>query len=413
MPKSKNNANTRAALRQAEDYFAGVTLPAGCSDQTFFDGFFAGSVPGLGLRLRAGGSRTWIYRYRVGSRQPNVKIGPGSIDLATARRHAAQLALEVQAGGDPARSRKTAKVEAENTVAILVRQYLEEHVTQWRTKTHTENRRYLTKYAAPLHRLPIAEVSQRDVATLLRNIASTRGDVTSNRCRTALETFVAWVIRQGIRLPEGNVVSLTAKRKEVSRERVLSMTELRRIWCAAGATSDFGAVLKLLILTGAREAEIGGLRWDEVHDDQIVIPAHRSKNKRPHAIPLSNAARTILDQRLDRGRPHIFGTAGFRGWADAKLRLDARIAETGGPLPHWTFHDLRRSCATHMAGLQVQPHVIEAVLNHVSGFRRGVAGVYNRASYQQEKRAALNLWATHIMAAIEDRAATVVPLKRA
>jgi integrase len=404
-------ARARTALKQAEDFFADLTLPAGALDRTYWDS----SVPGLGLRLRDGGSKTWIFRYRVGSRQPNIKIGPyGSINLQAARKRAAQLTLEVQAGGDPARSRKTARIEAANTVAILVQQYLEEHASQWRPKTYTENRRYLTKYAAPLHRLPVAEVSQRDVATLLRNIASTRGDVTSNRCRTALETFVAWVIRQGIRLPEGNVVSLTAKRKEVSRERVLSMTELRRIWRAAGATSDFSAVLRLLILTGAREAEIGGLRWDEIHDGRIMIPAHRSKNKRPHAIPLSDAAQTILDQRHDRGRPHIFGAAGFRGWAEAKLRLDARIAiEAGGPLPHWTFHDLRRSCATHLADLGIQPHIIEVVLGHVSGFRRGVAGIYNRSQYDREKREALALWAERITAIVEDRAATVVPLKRA
>jgi integrase len=96
-----------------------------------------------------------------------------------------------------------------------------------------------------------------------------------------------------------------------------------------------------------------------------------------------------------------------------KQRLDKRIAKTGAPLAAWVVHDLRRTAATRMAELGVQPHIVEAVLNHVSGHKAGVAGIYNRATYSHEKRAALNLWAEHVLAAVEGRTATVVPMKRA
>jgi integrase len=248
----------------------------------------------------------------------------------------------------------------------------------------------------------------------LDSVAKNSGDVTANRLRASLETFVAWVIRQGIRLPEGNVVSYTGKRKETPRSRVLTDAELKVVWAACDDT-DYGAVVKLLLLTGQRAAEIGSLRWDEVKDDRIELPGERTKNKRPHSIWLSDPARAILDSFRMVGRVHVFGRddiAGFRGWGVCKQRLDERIAKTSAPLAAWVVHDFRRTAATRMAELGVQPHIIEAVLNHVSGHKAGVAGIYNRATYDREKRAALSLWAEHVLAAVEERAPTVVPMKR-
>ena len=141
-----------------------------------------------------------------------------------------------------------------------------------------------------------------------------------------------------------------------------------------------------------------------------MLSAERVKNKRKHTVPLSDAAKTILDQFRNEGRSCVFGRAdsGFGGWNWSKQELDAHAA-----IAPWTLHDLRRTVATRMAELGVQPHIIEAVLNHVSGHKSGVAGIYNRATYDKEKREALNLWAEHVMATVEGRAATVVPLKRA
>jgi integrase len=213
---------------------------------------------------------------------------------------------------------------------------------------------------------------------------------------------------EGIRLPEGNVASYTNKRDERPRERVLSDSELKAIW-AACREDDYGSILKLLMLTGQRASEIGLLRWSEVQDNQIVLPAERTKNHRTHVVPLSEPAKTIL-ACAQKDRSFIFGRdgTGFRGWSKAKEKIEARA-----PLEHWTVHDLRRTVATRMAELGVQPYIVEAVLNHVSGHKGGVAGIYNRATYDKEKREALNLWAEHLMATVEGRKATVVPLAKA
>ena len=190
---------------------------------------------------------------------------------------------------------------------------------------------------------------------------------------------------------------------------MLTDGELGLIWNAC-LDDDYGAILKLLMLTGQRANEIAQLRRNEVHD---LLPAERTKNARSHVIPLSEAAKGILPWFRKGDRKFVFGRddTGFSGWGKAKEKLDARVAEAK-PLEHWTVHDLRRTVVTCMAELGVQPHIIEAVLNHVSGHKSGVAGIYNRAIYDKEKREALNLWAEYVMTLVEGRKAVVVPMRR-
>jgi integrase len=383
-----------------------LKLPSGSSDFVWWDD----RIAGFGIRLRAGGSRNWIYRYRIGSKQRSVILGSTtSVPLAVARKNASTLEAKVRLGEDPALDRQNAKLEADNTFGVLAAQYLEARKSEWRTNTHKDNERYLIRYSKPLHRVPITAVSQRNVANLLTGVAKDAGDVAANRLRAALAAFFGWVMREGIRLPDGNVAAYTNKREEKSRERVLSNAELKAVWNAC-ADDDFGAAVRLLVLTGQRRTEIGSLRWDEIGDDEITLAASRTKNGRVHVVPLSEQARTILNRLRRDGRESAFGRRGqgFGDWARGKAALHA-IAKVAD----WTLHDLRRTVATRMADLGVQPHIIEAVLNHVSGHKSGVAGIYNRATYDKEKREALNLWAEHVMALVEGRKATVVPMKRA
>ena len=385
----------------------GLELPSGSTDFVWWDD----RIAGFGIRLRAGGTCNWIYRYRIGSKQRSVILGSvTSVPLAIARKNASILEARVRLGEDPALDRQNAKLEADNTFGVLAAQYLEARKSKWRTNTHKDNERYLIRYSKPLHGVPIAAVSQRNMANLLNSVAKDAGDVAANRLRAALAAFFGWVIREGVRLPEGNVASYTNKREEKSRERVLTDAELKAVWTAC-PDDDFGAAVRLLILTGQRRSEIGLLRWDEVGDDQIVLPGSRTKNGRTHVVPLTDQAQTILSRFRRDGRQSVFGRRGkgFGDWARGKAALDSCIAKVAS----WTLHDIRRTVATRMAELGVQPHIIEAVLTHVSGHKSGVAGIYNRASYDREKREALNLWAEHVMALVEGRKAAVLPLKRA
>jgi integrase len=378
---------------------ATLELPTGKSDHVVFDD----DIAGFGLRLRNGGTKTWIYRYRVGKKQRSLTLGNvKSVPLALARANAGQLEAKVRLGGDPALDKEVARTAANDFTGNLIDQYLDARQADWRPNSLREIKRHLLKYARPLHGLPVTAISQRAVAKLLNEVATASGTVASNRLRASLAAFLSWVIQQGIRLPEGNVASYTAPRKEQSRERVLTDAEIKTIWHAC-RDDDHGAITKLLLLTGQRASEIGSMRWDEICSEQIELPAERTKNKRPHIISLSAPAKTILESRRILGRTFVFGrddTAGFKGWGACKQRLDERAAKANGVMANWVVHDLRRTCATGMVGLGIQPHIVEAVLNHVSGHKSGVAGIYNRATYDKEKREALERWARHVLAIV-------------
>jgi integrase len=185
---------------------------------------------------------------------------------------------------------------------------------------------------------------------------------------------------------------------------VLSDDELKIILGACGS-DDFGTIVRLLMATGQRANEIGQLRWSEVIDDRIVLSPSRVKNGREHTIPLAPAVQAILHNR-PRRNDFVFGRRQgrpFGGWSASKAALDQRISAMGHKLEHWTLHDLRRSAATHMADLGVLPHVIEAVLNHVSGTKRGISGVYNRSDYAEQKRIALERWSEHLEALVSGK----------
>lgn len=184
---------------------------------------------------------------------------------------------------------------------------------------------------------------------------------------------------------------------------MLSDAELAAMWRASG-DDEYGRIIKLLILLGARRGEIGGLRFSELDADNgtWTLPSERSKNKHAHTLPLPAMAWDII-KAVPRvaHRDQLFGVSaaeGFTDWGCAKIALDDRVL--GKMTEPWTIHDIRRTVATKMADLGVQPHIIEAVLNHRGGHKRGVAGIYNRSSYDTQVRAALALWSDHIRALI-------------
>jgi integrase len=376
---------------------------------------FDDQLSGFGLRYR-NGKRTWIYQYAFGSGEGrvNARLTLGeypALPATKARETAQDLYAKVRLGQHPAADKKKNRSESRHTFGRLVSGYLEAKQNELRDSSFVEIKRYLDHYAKPLHGLQATAIDRKTIADLLDTIAK-KGPTTANRARTSLSALFSWAMKKG--LHDSNPVIGTETRIEKTRHRVLTDSELATVWNMLPQT-DYGDILRLLILTGQREAEIGGLRWDEINfdEDLISLPPERTKNSRPHQIPMSTPVREILAGRTHGGRDFLFGRGvGFLGWGRCKQRLDAAIADKlGNPLPHWTIHDLRRTAATRMVDLGEGPHIVEAVLNYVSGHRAGVAGIYNRSLYKAEKAQALSKWAAHVLAIAKGKKSNITPIR--
>jgi integrase len=243
----------------------------------------------------------------------------------------------------------------------------------------------------------------------LQEIIVDHGRISASRARAYLSALLSWSVREGLCDVNVAVATNNPGAGLPSRDRVLSPPEIKLIWDACG-DDDAGRIIRLLILTACRRDEIARLSWSEIDLDrgQITISASRSKNRRAHVVMLSAPALDLL--RAVPRRPDndfVFGgKTGFTGWSHAVKMLRARMTK---PV-EFVLHDLRRSCATHMAEhLNVAPHIIEALLNHSSGTQ--VSRIYNRALHENEKAAALAAWADLVMSTVENRARTVVPLR--
>jgi integrase len=193
----------------------------------------------------------------------------------------------------------------------------------------------------------------------------------------------------------------------------LTTSEIVKFWKACDSVGEpFGSVFKLLLLTGARLREVAGMRRSELSDDGTwILPSSRSKNRRSHTVPLPLQARSIIAAVPNLGTDLLFtttGTTAVSGWSKIKKRLDHLM---GDDVPPWTLHDIRRSMVTHAAELGIAPHLLELIVNHVSGSKAGVAGTYNRSELLPERRAALTLWNSHVESIVAG--GNVVTLRRA
>ena len=273
--------------------------------------------------------------------------------------------------------------------------YLQVQSKHQRPRTLVANTHYLKNCLKPLHGLPLASVTRAMVAAELRRIGNERGPASADCARSKLSALFAWAVGEGLRDDNPVIGTNKAQPDGVTRDRVLTDAEMVAVWNAADPATHFGKIVRLLFLTGCRRNEIGKLRASEValEDSLIALPGERTKNALPHDVPLSGPAIAIAESLDLDGSDYVFGRgkAGFNNWDRAKDQLDAAAG-----VSNWRLHDIRRTVATGMNEIGVQPHIVEAVLNHVSGHKRGVAGIYNRAAYAKEKRAAVDTWASHL-----------------
>jgi integrase len=345
------------------------------------------AVIGFGARRQTNLVHYYV-RYRHNGQQVVRSIGRhGALTPDTARAKAKQLLGTVAGGVDP-----FAQALSGEGFPVAIERYLERRRASLKPSSFAEAGRYLRGHASPLHRLRLDQIDRRKIAALLGDVETSCGPVSRNRLRSNLSAFFSWCIQEGL-LDQNPVVGTGKASEGGSRERVLTQDELRKLWRGLGDDA-FSNVIRLLLLTGQRRNEIGKLTWGEVDlaRKMIALPAERAKNGRQHELPLSAQAVAILERQPRRNTTDfVFGKRGFTNWDGAKQELDQRIG-----IAPWRLHDLRRSAATYMAELKVQPHIIEAVLNHVSGHKAGVAGVYNRAKYSDEMREALQRWADYL-----------------
>jgi integrase len=302
----------------------------------------------------------------------------------------------VELGEDPQAARTERREKDKFSFAKVAAEFLAAKHDEVRPRTHVEQTRYLTgQYFQDLHTLAIDKIMRKHIAACLVAIKRDSGNVTAHTARAILSAFFTWCMKRGYL--DSNPVIGTEDFETNKRDRVLSDDELAAVWNACSGNDAYSRIVRLLILTGCRRQEVGGMAWSELDGANWTIPSERSKNYHAHTLPLPAAAMDTVNAATTAiaTGDHLFGRTGFQTWGIAKAALDAKL---GNAVKDWMLRDLRRTVATGMANIGILPHVIEEVLNHQSGHKAGVAGIYNRSSYDRAKRAALAQWADHVQA---------------
>lgn len=390
-------------------------------------------VTGLYLVITPTGAKSWALRYRFAERPKKYTLGQfPAVPLAEARDLARDALVRIARGSDPAAER-AAKV-AENQAAR------DAVVRQVRDRFETVADEFFTRYLAPKNRSadeskriidtvlvpawgarPVTEIVKRDVIELLDSIMDRGTPYMANRVLALTRKMFNWLADERGVIESSPVTGVKAPGKEESRDRVLDDAELVLVMAAADLMGwPFGPLVKVLALTGQRRDEVAGMRWQDVDLSRSVwtIPAHVAKNGRIHDVPLAPSVVEIIKALPRIGDLYMFSTTRttpVSGFSRAKIKLDSIVAESRGgePVPEWRLHDLRRTTASGMAQLGIAPHVVEKVLNHSSGTIKGVAAVYNRHEYLEERRRALEAWANKVESLTKSLACNVVPFRKA
>ncbi len=388
---------------------AKTPIPAGKRDVHVADD----DLPGFYIRKYDSGKQSYVVKYSLASgKQRKLSLGAAAPGRESeARKEASTILLKAKAGQDIVGEKQAIATKQSTSVKSLITKYLEKKSKEVSPRHLVEIRRYIEVYAASLHPLAIDAVTRKHIVRLVDEIAEDedKGPSAADHWKRAISPFFSWCIERCY-IDVNPASNIKQRVSGGSRNRVLSEEELVEVWRAC-RDDDHGNIIKLLALTGQRKSEISELCWSEIDRDAAVIDLseERTKNRKRHLVPLSPQALEVIDSipaRLNRDLLFGEGVGGFSGWSRSKEALDRRInaarAKAGKePLPAWTVHDIRRSVVTALneRGFAA-PHIIEAVVNHVSGHKAGVAGTYNRAAYATEKRKALDAWGAYFISKI-------------
>jgi integrase len=398
-------------------------------------------VPGFGLKVTPAGKKVYILQYRMGGRGTMTRrftIGVHGSDGMTAdkaRGEAIKLRGQIRGSGgtrvDPQAVKRTAErggAEAPR-FAEVAEAYLDQADKKLRPSSAREWRRIIERDVLPAWgKKPIKDIARADVRALVEAIAERGAAIQANRTLSRLKTLFNWAVQREL-IAVSPAVTIKLDIQEIDRDRVLSHDELRWFWAACDRLGwPFGPLFKLLLLTAQRRDEVGSIEWAhlELGLTTWTIPREKAKNDRAHEVHLAPQAMALLHSLPRTSETFVFTTTGVTpvsGFSKAKKVLDRLmeaerrraldLPENAPPaIPTWILHDLRRTAATGMARMNIPPHIVDKILNHVSGAIRGVAAVYNRHAYLDERRTALDAWATRIETLLAGNPANVVPLRR-
>jgi integrase len=387
-------------MKLSEDTIKKLPAPASGNKIHYFAGAVlqgATAPRGFGVRVTAGGARSFVLNYRLRGREYRTTIGKADEWSALkAVREARALRQRVDRGENPLDDR--APEVKGKTVGDVLDDFIARYAKAKLRSVSAIESAFERLVKPRVGKLGIYDLNRRHVAEMLDKIEDTAGPVAADRTRAYFRKALGWYGERDERFNLGAAIVRVEPRSDgVARSRTLSDDELRILWPVLDASGTFGALLKGLLYTATRRNELAGMTRGEIGKDGIwEIPAERYKTKRPHAVPLSAPMLALIKVQLKDGEfvfPSSAGTA-FTGFGKSKATLDAAILEAmrkvGGkgvkPLPHWTLHDLRRTAKTLMQRAGARPDISERVLGHVI---QGVAGVYDRHGYAEEKRDAI------------------------
>lgn len=375
-------------------------------------------LKGFGLRLTPKGAKSYVLQYRMGGREaPSKRFTIGAhgspFTPEKARKEAERLKILVRQGIDPLqaeqdRRRQAVDLAFDAYVELFTNLYLEKRWKQWKLGAGVLRR----EATAVLGKKPLPQLKRSDFNGIWERLQEK--PAVARLTHATLRKLLRWAVSRGD-LERSPLEGVEAPPPVASRDRVLSDKELAVLWnCLSKLGYPFAPYFRLLILTGQRREEVAGVSWSELDRENAtwVIPAGRTKNGQPQLVPLSAPAVGVLDQLANGtawpAKGLVFTTTGktpVSGFSRAKRKLEIFMRDglsEGGEMPLWRAHDLRRTLATGLQRLGVRFEVTEAVLNHVSGSRSGVAGVYQRHNWADEKREALGRWANHVLSIAEE-----------
>ncbi|WP_373486913.1 tyrosine-type recombinase/integrase [Blastomonas sp.] len=385
------------------------------------------ALSGLYLVIQPSGVKSWALRYRYAGKPKKLTLGRWPVvGLADARAAASEAIEAVDHGNDPSAAKKRTKaariavqLSERDKIKTLMEQFGKRHLST--LKSGETVKRELNRHVVAIWgERDIHDIAKRDVIDLLDGIADSGRVVTANRVRAYLNKFLSWCVERDI-IDQSPAMGVKPVAKEKSRDRVLTDDETRWFWQACTREGQpWGHLGKMLLLTGQRLGEVVNMTDREASGDLWHLTADRTKNGRAHDVPLSEAAQDVLAavERVKGDTGYVFTTSGesaLQGYHKGRNHIAKRMAEIASDergesveIPHWTFHDLRRTAATGMARMGIPVRVTEAVLNHVSGTAGGIVSVYQRHDYADEKRDALDAWARFVSDLVEGRADNVV-----